>query len=93
VAALAAAGIVVGAALLRLSAWPAREAVHVETANALEREKVFFDTGAGPYALSSDPAVVLTERVEEILREAEHRLTPSPPGVIARSRVDVEKRK
>jgi MinD-like ATPase involved in chromosome partitioning or flagellar assembly len=73
IAAIAGAVGVLAVVFVRFDASP-REAVHIETANALERERVLFEAGAAHYADAPNPSVELIERVEAILSRAEHQL-------------------
>ena len=77
VAAIAGIAGIVGALLIRgirFSTGPGEHAaIHRATANALEREGVFFETRSGAYR-TKDAADVLVVRIEEILRHAEEQL-------------------
>jgi hypothetical protein len=84
--------LIIGALLMggleffrRVFAFDRRGAIHARTANALDRERTFFEGRAGPYSGVDDPLRLLAERYGEIKVQAEDALMEhGSPAAIGR---------
>lgn len=64
----------------RMGNYGERAGIHERTARLLQREKSFFETGAGPYSTAETPVARLAERVETTLADADELLAVEGHG-------------